>query len=240
MDAAKLQERHSKHRKRETSQQPHDHRAKIAKKTVPLYFFPPLTGSRLPVVDEASKYKVTLKTRDLRKESHLKDKHYMPIPSSFRGDNREKLRYSYHQDTKGRNCNKKSSFLTAKGLKRPLLLPSLPARTFPGRVSKQAANEFSVKTTSNAGQKTFPKYLPKIETRRDLNLVTPGTTEAEKTKILPPLGKRTAKPLRAAISSSATRRGLITLDLEEQFILRFRLSNYDVKDINIATLNEPV
>ena len=239
MDTAKLQERHSKHRKRGTSEQPHDRRAKIAKRTVPLYFSPPLTGSRLPVVDEASKYKVASKTKDLRKESHLQEKDYMPIPSSFRNENREKLRYSYQQDTNGRNCNKKRSFLTAKGLKRPLMVPSLPTRPFPGRVSKQA-NETSVKTTSNVGQKMFPKYLPEIENRKDLNLVTPETTEAEKTKILHPLAKRTANPFRAAISSSATRRGLITLDLEEQFILRFRLSNYDVKDINIATLNEPV
>ena len=60
------------------------------------------------------------------------------------------------------------------------------------------------------------------------------------TKKLPPLAKRTVKPERAALTS-ATMRGLVKLRSEEQFIFRFRFSNYDVKDINTANLNaEPV
>ena len=99
----------------------------------------------------------------------------------------------------------------------------------------------------------FPKYLPKIETRKaelhdskaikeSIDPVSRSLRNAEKTvnKKLPPLRTRPVQPTRAAISTSATLRGLVMLDLEEQFIFRFRLSNYDVKDINTATLNEPV
>ena len=243
MDSEKMEQR-SKHKKKEKNQR-HDRHGKITKKTLPLYFFPPFTSGRFPVVDDASKYKVAMKTTDLRKETRLGDKH-MSFPSSFRSY-REELLHSYQQDTKRLNSNKKKTLVTAKGLKRPLLLPPLPVRTFPGKKAKQA-NGFpsAVKTTSN-GQKMLPRYLPKIEARKaevkDIDLDTPGTTNSEKIenqKLLPPLAKRTVKPLRAAISSSATQRGLVTLDLEEHFILRFRLSNYDVKDINVATLNEPV
>ncbi|KAL9952681.1 hypothetical protein ACROYT_G039972 [Oculina patagonica] len=241
-------ERHSKNRKREIDQS-HDRHGTITKKILPLNFFPPFTGGRYKAMDNVLKYKdAAMKTTDLRKESRLRDKHYTSFSSSFRSHFREELLHSCRQDRKRLNYDKKRrNFAEAKGIKRPLLLPPLPARTFPEQNAKQA-NEVANGVKKTKSQKLFPKYLPKIETRKpelnDLNLVSPGTTNAEKTenqKLLPPLiAKRTVKPLRAAISSSATRRGLITLDLEEQFILRFRLSNYDVKDINTATLNEPV
>lgn len=245
MDAGKM-ERHSKNRKRE-SDQSHDRHGKITKKTLPLNFFPPFTGGRYQVMDDILKYKdAAMKTTDLRKESRLRDKHYMSFSSSFRSHYRDELLRSCQHDTKRLNYDKKRNFVTAKGIKRPLFLPPLPARTFPERNVKQA-NEVANGVKKTSSQKMLPKYLPKIETRKleskELNLVSPATTNAEKIenqKLLPTLAKRTVKPLRAAISSSATRRGLITLDLEEQFILRFRLSNYDVKDINTATLNEPV
>lgn len=234
----------SKNRKRE-SDQPHDRRGKITKKTLPLYFFPPFDGSRFPAVDDASKYKVALKTTDLRKETRLRDEHHMTFPSSVRNYYSEELFHNAQQDKERLNCNGKRNFVAAKRVKRPLLLPPLMTRTFPRRNSKKV-DEFATPVKTTNCQKTFPKYLPKIKTRKsewkDVNPETRGMRNAEETgkQNLPLLTKRTVKPLRAAISSSATLRGLITLDLEEQFILRFRLSNYDARDINIATLNEAV
>lgn len=241
-------EQRSRNRKRE-SDQPQDRRGKITKNTLPLYFYPPLHNGRFPVADDASNYKVA-KTTDLRKEKRLQDEQHMSLPSSLREYYKEELFHNTRTDKERLNCNGKRNFLTKKGVKRPLLLPPLTTRTFPRRNSKQA-DEFAtparpVKTRDC--QKTFPKHLPKIKTRKseswkDINPGMPEMGNAKETgkpQNLPLLTKRTVKPLRAAISSSATRRGLITLDLEEQFVLRFRLSNYDAKDINIATLNEPV
>ena len=56
---------------------------------------------------------------------------------------------------------------------------------------------------------------------------------------LPPFTTRTLKPMpRAALTSSATMRGLKRLKSEEKDIFRFRFSNYNVKDINVSSLNE--
>ena len=56
---------------------------------------------------------------------------------------------------------------------------------------------------------------------------------------LPPLTTRTLKPMpRAALTSSATLRGLKRLKSEDKDIFRFRFSNYNVKDINVSSLNE--
>lgn len=237
----------ARNRKRENGQL-HDRQGKINKSTLPLYFFPPLHDGRFPIVDDASSYKVA-KIKDLRKEKKLQDEQQTSLPSSLRKYYKEELFHNTRQHKERLNCNGKRNNLTKNSVKRPLLLPPLTTRTFPGRNSKKA-NEFEthsrIMKTSDC-QKAFPKHLPKIKTRksqswRDVNPETPETRNAEEAgkHNLPLLTKRTVEPLRAAISSSATQRGLITLDLEEQFVLRFRLSNYDAKDINIATLNEPI
>lgn len=245
MDAEKIERRWRNRKPREIDQR----RDKRAKKPLdlPLYFLSPVAGGRSPnenFVDDASRHTVAIKTTDLRKENRLRDKiDYMASPSSLRNCYREEL--FYRQDNKERlKYNTKHG--AAKRVKRPLLLPPLPTRTFPRHISKQT-NEFITPDVKTTSCKMFPKYLPQIETRKselkDIDPVTRGRRKTEKTvdKKLAPLPKRTVRrPLRAAISSSATLRGLITLDLEEQFIFRFRLSNYDVKDINTNTLNEPV
>ena len=237
-------ERRSKTRKRENGQ-PHDRRGKITKKALPLYFFPPLNGGRLPVMDDALNFKVALKTTNLRKEKRLQDEQHRSLTSSLRDYYKEEFFHNTRQDKERLNYNGKKTFVTTKRVKKTLFLPPLTTRTLPGRNSKQA-DKFATHAKTAYSQKTFPKHLPKIKTRKsELCDVVPGTPEmriaeeAENLK-LPLLTKGTVKPLRAAISSSATLRGLITLDLEEQFVLRFRLSNYDAKDINITTLNEPV
>ena len=237
-------ERRSKTRKRENDQ-PHDRRGKITKKALPLYFFPPLNGGRLPVMDDALNFKVALKTTNLRKEKRLQDEQHRSLTSSLRDYYKEEFFHNTRQDKERLNYNGKKNFVATKRVKKTLFLPPLTTRTLPGRNSKQA-DKFATHAKTAYSQKTFPKHLPKIKTRKSkLWDVVPGTPkmriaeEAENLK-LPLLTKGTVKPLRAAISSSATLRGLITLDLEEQFVLRFRLSNYDAKDINITTLNEPV
>lgn len=237
-------ERRSKTRKRENGQ-PHDRRGKITKKALPLYFFPPLNGGRLPVMDDGLNFKVALKTTNLRKEKRLQDEQHRSLTSSLRDYYKEEFFHNTRQDKERLNYNGKKNFVATKRVKKPLFLPPLTTRTLPGRNSKQA-DKFATHAKTAYSQKTFPKHLPKIKTRKsELCDVVPGTPEmriaeeAENLK-LPLLTKGTVKPLRAAISSSATLRGLITLDLEEQFVLRFRLSNYDAKDINITTLNEPV
>lgn len=237
-------ERRSKTRKRENDQ-PHDRRGKITKKALPLYFFPPLNGGRLPVMDDALNFKVALKTTNLRKEKRLQDEQHRSLTSSLRDYYKEEFFHNTRQDKERLNYNGKKNFVATRRVKKTLFLPPLTTRTLPGRNSKQA-DKFATHAKTAYSQKTFPKHLPKIKTRKsELCDVVPGTPEmriaeeAENLK-LPLLTKGTVKPLRAAISSSATLRGLITLDLEEQFVLRFRLSNYDVKDINITTLNEPV
>ena len=237
-----------RNRKRENDRL-HDRHGKITKNTLPLYFFPPLHDGRMPVVDDASNYKVA-KTKDLLKQKRLQDEQQISLPSSLREYYKEELLHNTRQDKERLNCNGKRNFLPKKIVKRPLLLPPLTTRTFPRRNSKQA-NEFAAHARpmkTRDCQKTIPKHLPKIKTRKsetwkDVNSGMPEMRNAEETEKhnLPLLTERTVKPLRAALlSSSATQRGLITLDLEEQFVLRFRLSNYDAKDINIATLNEAV
>ena len=193
-----------------------------------------------------------MKAANLRKERRLRQKQniYNLVPSSsFRNNHKEEWFYSYRRDKERLKEDKKRNLAAAE---RPLMLPPLAKRTFPEHTSKRA-DEFApfAKTTTN--RKMFPKYLPKIETRKaelhdskaikeSIDPVSRSLRNAEKTvnKKLPPLRTRPVQPTRAAISTSATLRGLVMLDLEEQFIFRFRLSNYDVKDINTATLNEPV
>ena len=200
----------------------------------------------MPVVEAASNYKVALKTTNLRKGKRLQDEQQMSLPSSLRNYYKEELFHNTRQDKERLSYNGKKNFVATKRVKRPLLLPPLTTRTLPRRNSKQA-DEFATHAKTRDCQKTFPKHLPQIKARKSegkgVNPAgTPEIRNAEETGNLnlPLLTKRTVKPLRAAISSSATLRGLITLDLEEQFVLRFRLSNYDAKDINITTLNEPV
>ena len=78
-----------------------------------------------------------------------------------------------------------------------------------------------------------PKNYDIVSGRR---LEKPEETMNEK---LPPLTTRTLKPMpRAALTSSATLRGLKRLKSEEKDIFRFRFSNYNVKDINVSSLNE--
>ena len=233
-----------RNRKRE-SEQPHDRRGKITKNTLPLYFFPRLKDGRFRVVNDASNYKVA-KTTDLRKEKRLQDEQHMSLSSSLREYYKKELFHTTRKDKERLNFNGKRNFVTTKAGKRPLLLPPLTTRTFPRRNAK-LTDEFATPVKTRDCQKTFPKHLPKIKTKkselRDVNPGMPEMRNVEETpgkQNLPILTKRTMKPLRAAISSSATLRGLITLDLEEQFVLRFRLSNYDAKDINTTTLNEPV
>ena len=252
MNAGKM-ERHNKNRRREVDQELDRHR-KIRKKHLPLLFLPPVAGGRSSndkLVDNSLRIMATMRNMGLPKENRLRNyKHYMVSPSSLHNQDKEGF-YKFRQDKERLSCNMydKRNFVAAKPLKRPLLLPPLPTKTLQGQISKQAkeSHTSSVKSTS---YKTFPKYLPKIESRKSQlkhsDSITYGLTNASNTSLNtmdknpPPLRKRTVKPLRAAISSSATLRGLITLDLEEQFIFRFRLSNYDAKDINMTTLNEPV
>lgn len=238
-------ERRSQTRKRE-SEQPHDRRGKITKKALPLYFFPPLNGGRLPVMDDALNFKVALKTTNLRKGKRLQDEQHMSLTSSLRDYYKEEFFHNTRQDKERLNYNGEKNFVATKRAKKTLFLPPLTTRTLPRTRNSKQADKFATHAKTTHSQKTFPKHLPKIKTRKpELRDVIPGTPEmriaqeAENLK-LPLLTKGTVKPLRAAISSSATLRGLITLDLEEQFVLRFRLSNYDAKDINTTTLNEPV
>lgn len=233
----------SRDRKRENDQT-HDRRGRINKKTLPLYFFPPLRDGRFRVVNDGSKYKVTKRT-DLRKEKRLQDEQHTSLPSSLRKHCKEELFHITRQDEE--RLNGKRNFAKATGVKRPLFLPPLTTKTFP-RLNCKQVDEFATPVKSRDCLNAFPEDLPKIKTRKsseskDVNSVSARIKNTEETagnQNLPLLTKRTVKPVRAAISSSATLRGLITLDLEEQFVLRFRLSNYDAKDVNIATLNEPV
>lgn len=237
----------SKNRKREDDQT-HDRRGKINKKTLPLYFFPPINDGRFRVVKDASNCKVAKRT-DLRKEKRLQDEQHISLPSSLREYCKDDLFHNARQDKERLKCNGKRNLVKETGVKRPLFLPPLKTRKFPNckQVDEFATPVATPVKSRDSAQNTFPEDLPKIKTRKseskDVNPVSTGMKNTEETvanQNLPLLVKRTVKPLRAAISSSATLRGLITLDLEEQFVLRFRLSNYDAKDINIATLNEPV
>lgn len=252
MNAGKM-ERRNKNRRREVDQELDRHR-QITKKQLPLLFLPPVAGGRPSndkLVDNSNSLRImaTMRNMGLPKENRLRNyKHYMVSPSSLHNQDKEEF-YNCRQVKERLSHKKKINFVAAKPIKRPLLLPPLPTKTLQGQISKQAreSHTSSVKSTS---YKTFPKYLPKIETRKSqlkhIDSITHGLTNTSNTSLStmdknpPPLRKRTVKPLRAAISSSATLRGLITLDLEEQFIFRFRLSNYDAKDINMTTLNEPV
>ena len=191
-----------------------------------------------------------MKPKDLQKPKRLREKHSMyniSSPSSLRNNHREEWLYSYRRDKL--KSEKERNVLPTE---RPGLLPSLPRRTLPGRIVSKRTDEFAT-TAKTANRNMLPKYLPKLETRK-VNLdemmkeIDPNSRRlrnAEKTatnRKLPPLRKRAVNvhPVREALSTSATLRGLVTLDVEGHFVFRFRLSNYDVKDINIATLNDPV
>ena len=196
-----------------------------------------------------ARIKFTMKTKDLQKPKRLREKqsiYNVPSPSSLRNNYREEWFYSYRQE------KLKSEWVrNVSPAERPGLLPPLPRRTLPGSRIVQS-DEFAT-TSKTAKRNILPKYLPKLEPRKVkldevMKGINPGSRKlgnAEKTsadKKLPPLRKRAVNvnPVRAALSTPATLRGLVTLDLEGHFVFRFRFSNYNVKDINIATLNEPV
>lgn len=168
-------------------------------------------------------------------------------PSSLRNNHREEWLYNYRREKlkseKERNVSPKE---------RPGLLPPLPRRTLPARIVSKRTDEFAT-TAKTDNRNMLPKYLPKLEPTKvkldemmkEIDPDSRRLRNAEKTATntkLPPLRKRAVnvQPMREALSTSATLRGLVTLDVEGHFVFRFRLSNYDVKDINIATLNDPV
>ena len=201
-------------------------------------------------VEEDARIKFTMKPKDLQKPKRLREKqnmYNMSSPSSLRNNHREEWLYSYR-----RGKLKSQKELNVSPTERPGLLPPLPRRTLPGRIVSKRTDEFPT-TAKTANRNILPKYLPKLEPRKvkldemmkEIDPASRRFRNAEKTaknRELPPLRKRAVhiQPVRAALSTPATLRGLVTLDVEGHFVFRFRLSNYDVKDINIATLNDPV
>lgn len=194
-----------------------------------------------------------MKPKDLQKPKRLREKqnkYNLSSPSSLRNNHREEWLYSYRREKLKSEKERRIS-----PTERPGLLPPLPRRTLPGKIVSKRTDEFAT-TAKTAYRNMLPKYLPKLEPTKikldemmkKIDPVSTRLRNAEKTaenRKLPPLtyGRKRAvnvQPVRAALSTSATLRGLVTLDVEGHFVFRFRLSNYDVKDINIATLNEPV
>ena len=171
--------------------------------------------------------------------------------SSLRNSYRDEWFHSYRQDRRLESKKRKNMLAASE---RPVLLPPLLARKLPERmISNDRTNGFGTSTETMTNRKKVPKYLPKLEPRetqlkevmKEIYVGSKRLRSMEKTDTehkLPPLKTRAVvkPPVRAAISTSATLRGLVRLNLEQHFVFRFRLSNYDVKDINTATLNEPV
>lgn len=203
---------------------------------------------------EAARNKFPMNQRDLEKDRlRQKQKLYNTASlSSLRNSYRDEWVHSYRQ-VRRLETNKWKNLLAASG--RSVLLPPLPARKLPERMvsSNDRTNGFGTSAETITNLKKVPKYLPKLETRetqlkevmKEIYVGSKKIRNMEKTDRedkLPPLKRRAVvkPPVRAAISTSATLRGLVRLNLEQHFIFRFRLSNYDVKDINTATLNEPV
>ena len=187
-----------------------------------------------------------MRTTDLQKdELRLKAQNIYDVYSSFRKNQKEaESLYSYRRDKERFKTDKEGQLLVRE---RPLLLPPLETSALPGQTSKQV-NKFAplAKATTS---RVLPRHLPKIETRttelekepKNYDAVSRRLEKAEETinEKLPPLATRTLKPMpRAALTSSATLRGLKRLKSEEKDIFRFRFSNYNAKDINISSLNE--
>lgn len=187
-----------------------------------------------------------MRTTDLQKdEFRLKAQNIYDVYSSFRKKQKEaESLYSYSRDKERFKTDKERQLLVRE---RPLLLPPLETSALPGQTSKQV-NKFAplAKATTS---RVLPRHLPKIETRttelekepKNYDAVSRRLEKAEETmnEKLPPLATRTLKPMpRAALTSSATLRGLKRLKSEDKDIFRFRFSNYNAKDINISSLNE--
>lgn len=179
-------------------------------------------------------------------EFRLKGQNIYNVYSSFHKNQKEaESFYSYRRDKDRFETDKERQFLVRE---RPLLLPPLETSALSGQTSKQV-NRFAPVAKEKASR-VLPRHLPKIETRttelekepKNYDIVSgrrlekPEETMNEK---LPPLTTRTLKPMpRAALTSSATLRGLKRLKSEDKDIFRFRFSNYNVKDINVSSLNE--
>lgn len=187
-----------------------------------------------------------MRTTDLHKdELRLKAQSIYNVYSSFRKNQKEAESFYSYRCSKDRfKTDKERQFLVRE---RPLLLPPLETSALSGQTSKQV-NKFAP-VAKEKTSRVLPRHLPKIETRttelkkepKNYDIVSrrlekPAETMNEK---LPPLTTRTLKPMpRAALTSSATLRGLKRLKSEEKDIFRFRFSNYNVKDINVSSLNE--
>lgn len=187
-----------------------------------------------------------MRTTDLQKdELRLKAQNIYKVYSSFRKNQKEaESLYSYRRAKDRFKTDKERQLLVRK---RPLLLPPLETSAFPGQTSKQV-NKFAPPAKEKTSR-VLPRHLPKIETRttelekepKSYDIVSRRLEKTEETmnEKLPPLTTRTLKPMpRAALTSSATMRGLKRLKSEEKDIFRFRFSNYNVKDINVSSLNE--
>ena len=187
-----------------------------------------------------------MRTTDLQKdEFRLKGQNIYNVYSSFRKNQKEaESFYSYRRDKDRFETDKERQFLVRQ---RPLLLPPLETSALSGQTSKQV-NRFAPVAKEKASR-VLPRHLPKIETRttelekepKNFDIVSRRLEKPEETmnEKLPPLTTRTLKPMpRAALTSSATLRGLKRLKSEDKDIFRFRFSNYNVKDINVSSLNE--
>lgn len=178
-------------------------------------------------------------------ELRLKAQNIYNVYSSFRKNQKEaESFYSYHRVKDRFKTDKERQLLVRH---RPLLLPPLETSALPGQTSKQV-NKFAPPAKEKTSR-VLPRHLPKIETRttelekepKNYNIVSRRLEKPEETmnEKLPPFTTRTLKPMpRAALTSSATLRGLKRLKSEEKDIFRFRFSNYNVKDINVSSLNE--
>ena len=178
-------------------------------------------------------------------ELRLKAQNIFNVYSSFRKNQKEaESFYSYHRVKDRFKTDKERQLLVRH---RPLLLPPLETSALPGQTSKQV-NKFAPPAKEKTSR-VLPRHLPKIETRttelekepKNYDIVSRRLEKPEETmnEKLPPFTTRTLKPMpRAALTSSATLRGLKRLKSEEKDIFRFRFSNYNVKDINVSSLNE--
>ena len=178
-------------------------------------------------------------------ELRLKAQNIYNVYSSFRKNQKEAESFYSNHRVKDRFKTDKERQLLVRN--RPLLLPPLETSVLPGQTSKQV-NKFAPPAKEKTSR-VLPRHLPKIETRttelekepKNYDIVSRRLEKPEETmnEKLPPLTTRTLKPMqRAALTSSATLRGLKRLKSEEKDIFRFRFSNYNVKDINVSSLNE--
>ena len=185
-----------------------------------------------------------MRTTDLHKdELRLKAQSIYNVYSSFRKNQKEaESFYSYRCGKDRFKTDKGRQFLVRE---RPLLLPPLETSALSGQTSKQV-NKFAP-VAKGKTSRVLPRHLPKIETRttelekepKNYDIVSRRLEKQTMNEKLPPLTTRTLKPMpRAALTSSATLRGLKRLKSEEKDIFRFRFSNYNVKDINVSSLND--